>query len=104
MTETVSIRKAIDYEKSLSVVIDKVLADLGGIERFVKKRDRVALKPNLLVFSSPSKAIVAHSRFTFEVFKRVIEAGGEPFVIDSPGSGIPFTKNSLKSLYRLTGY
>jgi len=38
MTETVSIRKAIDYEKSLSVVIDKVLADLGGIERFVKKR------------------------------------------------------------------
>lgn len=104
MTETVSIRKAIDYEKSLSDAIDKILSDLGGIERYVKKGDRVALKPNLLVFSSPSKAIVTHPLFTFEVFKKVIEAGGEPFVIDSPGSGIPFTKNSLKSLYRLTGY
>ncbi len=104
MTEIVSIRKALDYEKSLSAAIDKVLIDLGGIERFVKKGDRVALKPNLLVFSSPSKAIVTHPLFTFEIFKRVIEVGGEPFVIDSPGSGIPFTKNSLKSVYRLTGY
>lgn len=104
MTKTVYIRKAQDYEKSLSESINKILNDLGGIERFVKKGDRVALKPNLLVFSSPSKAIVTHPLFVFEVFKKIIEAGGEPFVIDSPGSGIPFTKSSLKSLYRLTGY
>ncbi len=104
MTELVSIRKAIDYEDSLPEAIDNVLRDLGGIERFVKKGDIVALKPNLLVFSSPSKAIVTNPHFTFEVFKKVLEAGGKPFVIDSPGSGIPFTKRSLNSLYRLTGY
>lgn len=104
MTEIVSIRKCIDYEDGLSEAIDKVLNDLGGIERFVKKGDYVALKPNLLVFSSPSKAIVTNPHFTFKVFEKVIEAGGKPFVIDSPGSGIPFTKRSLNSLYRLTGY
>ncbi|KYC46063.1 MAG: F420-reducing hydrogenase, subunit gamma [Candidatus Methanofastidiosum methylothiophilum] len=104
MTEIVSVRKALDYEKDLSEAINKTLNDLGGIERFVKKGDRVALKPNLLVFSSPSKAIVTHPIFVLEVFKKVLQAGGDPFVIDSPGSGIPFTKTSLNSLYRLTGY
>ena len=43
MTKTVYIRKAQDYEKSLSESINKILNDLGGIERFVKKGDRVAL-------------------------------------------------------------
>ncbi len=104
MTEIVSVRKALDYEKSLPAAIDKVLSDLGGIDRFVKKGDTVALKPNFIVYSAPSKGIVTHPLFTFEIFKRVIEVGGEPLVIDSPGSGIPFNKHSLKHLYKSTGY
>ena len=104
MTETVSVRKSEDYEKSLPEAIGKILSDLGGIERFVKRGDTVALKPNFIVYSSPSKGIVTHPLFTFEIFKRVIEVGGEPFVIDSPGSGIPFNKHSLKHLYKSTGY
>lgn len=104
MSDIVSVRKAEDYEEGLSEAVDKVINDLGGIKRFIKKGDKVALKPNLLVFSSPSKAIVTHPLFTFEIFKKVLDAGGEPFVIDSPGSGIPFSKPSLRSLYRLTGY
>ncbi|NYT03555.1 MAG: DUF362 domain-containing protein [Candidatus Methanofastidiosa archaeon] len=104
MTEIVSVRKSVDYEKSLPVAIDKVLRDLGGIERFVKKGEVVALKPNFIVYSSPSKGIVTHPLFTFEIFKRVIEVGGEPFIIDSPGSGLPFNKHSLKHMYKSTGY
>jgi len=104
MTEIVSVRKALDYEKGLSEAMDKLLSDLGGIEKFVKKGDTVALKPNFIVYSSPQKGIVTHPLFTFEIFKRVIEVGGEPFVIDSPGSGIPFNKPSLRHLYKSTGY
>ncbi|NMC59053.1 MAG: DUF362 domain-containing protein [Candidatus Methanofastidiosa archaeon] len=104
MTDIVSVRRAEDYENGLSEAVDKVINDLGGIKRFVKKGDTVALKPNLLVFSSPNKGIVTHPLFTFEIFNKILEVGGEPFVIDSPGSGIPFNKPSLKSLYKLTGY
>ncbi len=104
MTEIVSVRKSLDYKESLPEAIDKLLRDLGGIERFLKKGDKVALKPNFIVYSSPSKGIVTHPLFTFEIFKRVIEAGAEPFVIDSPGSGIPFNKHSLKHMYKSTGY
>jgi len=104
MTEIVSVRRSLDYQESLPKAIDKLLRDLGGIERFVKKGDTVALKPNFIVYSSPSKGIVTHPLFTFEIFKRVLEAGGQPFVIDSPGSGIPFNKHSLKHMYKSTGY
>ena len=104
MTEIVSVRKAEDYENSLSGAVDKVLNDLDGIERFVKRGDKVALKPNFIVYSAPSKGIVTHPLFTFEIFKKVLEVGGEPFVIDSPGSGIPFNKPSLRYLYKSTGY
>ena len=51
MTETVSVTKSSeDYEKSLSEAIDKVLSDLGGIERFVKRGDTSRIKAKFTCF------------------------------------------------------
>ena len=60
---------------------------IGGIESFVKRGDRVLLKPNLLMGKSPEKAVTTHPSIVKGVLQIVHEAGGIPFIGDSPGIG-----------------
>ena len=58
---------------------------LGGINRFVKKGDKVLLKPNLLSAKPPEAGITTHPAVIKAVAKLVMDAGGTPFIGDSPG-------------------
>ncbi len=58
---------------------------LGGISRYVKKGDRVLLKPNLLSARKPEKRVTTDPEVVRAVAMMVIEAGGKPFIGDSPG-------------------
>jgi len=58
---------------------------LGGIETFVKRGDRVLLKPNLLYGKAPEKAVTTHPSVVRGMIKIVREAGGVPLIGDSPG-------------------
>ncbi len=58
---------------------------LGGINRFVKKGNKVLLKPNLLSAKPPEAGITTHPAVIKAVAKLVIDAGGTPFIGDSPG-------------------
>jgi uncharacterized protein (DUF362 family)/Pyruvate/2-oxoacid:ferredoxin oxidoreductase delta subunit len=60
---------------------------IGGIQTFVKKGDRVLLKPNLLYGKSPEKAVTTHPSILRGVIEIVREAGGVPFMGDSPSVG-----------------
>ncbi|MBI5183475.1 MAG: DUF362 domain-containing protein [Nitrospinae bacterium] len=60
---------------------------LGGMERFVKKGDKVLLKPNLLSAKSPERAITTHPVVVKAVGNLVRETGGIPFIGDSPAIG-----------------
>jgi len=55
---------------------------------FVSPGDRVLLKPNLLSARDPSRAVTTHPLMVETVASLVREAGGEPFVGDSPGGAI----------------
>jgi uncharacterized protein (DUF362 family) len=57
------------------------------MESFVSPGDRVLLKPNMLSPKSPEKAVTTHPAIVREVILLVREAGGIPFVGDSPGVG-----------------
>jgi uncharacterized protein (DUF362 family)/Pyruvate/2-oxoacid:ferredoxin oxidoreductase delta subunit len=88
MKSTVSIVKCQNYDE------DKVLEGLrtaigllGGIEHFVQKGNRVLLKPNLLYGKAPEKAVTTHPSIVKGMIKIVREAGGVPFIGDSPGVG-----------------
>jgi len=88
MSSSVSIVKCENYDK------EKVLSGLrraidfiGGIEKFVKKGDRVLLKPNLLYGKAPEKAVTTHPAIVEGVIKIVREAGGIPLLGDSPSIG-----------------
>lgn len=81
--------------------IESLLAPLGGIKKYVGKGDKVLLKVNLLAPKEPSKAITTHPAVVAAVANAVLDAGGEPYVGDSP-SGL-FNRSSLKRAYRKSG-
>ena len=84
----VSLIKANSYElENLYNSIQELLAPLGGISAFVKKDDRVLLKPNLLTASRPTKECTTRPEIVYCVAKMVQEVGGKPFLGDSPAFG-----------------
>ena len=95
----VSLIKANSYEvQSLKASIEELLEPLGGMSAFVKKGDRVLLKPNLLTGSRPTKECITRKEIVYCVAQLVIEAGGKPFLGDSPAFG------SAKGVAKANGY
>ena len=81
--------------------IETLLTPLGGMEQFIKKNEKVLLKVNLLSAKTPEKAVTTHPEFVRAVAKAVKEAGGEPYIGDSPSG--PFSKRNLNKAYRRSG-
>ena len=94
---TVSIIKATYSDPE----IETLLAPFGGMEQFIKKNEKVLLKVNLLSAKGPEKAVTTHPDFVRAVAKAVREAGGEPYIGDSPSG--PFSKRNLNKAYRRSG-
>jgi uncharacterized protein (DUF362 family)/Pyruvate/2-oxoacid:ferredoxin oxidoreductase delta subunit len=69
--------------KALQQSIDLI----GGMDSFVKKGDRVLLKPNLLYGKRPEKAVTTHPSVIKGVLQLIKEVGGIPSLGDSPGIG-----------------
>lgn len=88
MTATVSFVRAASYDNStLEAALRQVLAPLGGMAAFVKPGDRVLLKPNLLTAARPTKECTTRPEIVYWVARLVQEAGGKPFLGDSPAFG-----------------
>jgi len=88
MKSSVSIVRCKDYDEgrvlsSLRQGIDLI----GGIQTFVKKGNRVLLKPNLLFGKSPERAVTTHPSIVEGMIQIVQEAGGVPSIGDSPSVG-----------------
>lgn len=65
--------------------LDALLESMGGMGRFVSPGQRVLLKPNLLSASAPERCITTHPEVVRAVALKVMDAGGRPFIGDSPG-------------------
>ena len=87
-TPSVSLIKATSYEvELLRESLETLLEPLGGIAAFVKKGDRVLLKPNLLTGSRPTAECTTRPEMVYAVATMVMDAGGKPFLGDSPAFG-----------------
>ncbi|TAF54705.1 MAG: DUF362 domain-containing protein [Oscillatoriales cyanobacterium] len=96
---TVSLVRATSYDlDTLRQSIETVLEPLGGMTAIVKPGDRVLLKPNLLTGSRPTKECVTRKEIVYCVAKLVQEAGGKPFLGDSPAFG------SAQGVAKANGY
>ncbi len=84
----VSLIRADSYEcDRLSAALVKLLAPWGGMGAMVKPGDRVLLKPNLLTSSRPTQECVTRPELVVAVARLVQQAGGIPFLGDSPAFG-----------------
>ena len=93
----VSIQKSA-YE---NLDMDSLLSPLGGVKAFVKPGERVLLKVNLLTASTPETAVVTHPGVVRAVVKQVQNAGGIPYIGDSPSR--EFSKRRLEKVYAQAG-
>ena len=84
----VAVVKADSYDQqTVEQAMQELLAHLGGMSRFIQPGDRVLVKPNMLEGVDKDKAVTTHPRVVQAVIKVVKEAGGLPFVGDSPALG-----------------
>ncbi len=87
-TSPVSLIRADSYERELlRESLEQLLAPLGGMAAFVKPGNRVLLKPNLLTGARPTKECTTRPELVYAVAQMVMEAGGKPFLGDSPAFG-----------------
>src|SRR4030042_4739334 len=88
METTVSIIKCQTYdEMEVLSGLRRAIDLIGGIQTFVKRGDRVLLKPNLLYGKAPEKAVTTHPSIIRGIIQIIREEGGFPFLGDSPGMG-----------------
>lgn len=81
--------------------IEKSFRNLGGIDQFINKGDRVLLKLNLLMKKKPEDAVTTHPVFVKGLAEILIEYGAEVIIADSPGG--PFNTTILNGVYRSCG-
>ncbi|MBE0428698.1 MAG: DUF362 domain-containing protein [Thermoleophilia bacterium] len=82
----VSISRCPGYqERRVSEAVSDAVTLAGGMERIISSGDRVLLKANMLAPADPGDAVTTHPAVIKAVAELVMEAGGIPFVADSPG-------------------
>lgn len=96
MDNIVSLVKCERYAEAQAAV-DAALELLGGINKFVKKGDRVVIKPNLVSKKKPDEMVTTHPEFVKAVIKAVERCGASVTIAESPGG--PYNEMMLKTIY-----
>ena len=86
--------------EEIKSVINKIFEEEKLLDDF-KKGKTVFLKVNLLRGANPNRAVTTHPIFVRAVGEVLLENGMKVIVGDSPAG--PFTKTSLKGIYRACG-
>lgn len=90
---TIAVAKGTDYEK----LVAKVLEPLGGIGAFVKKGDRVVVKPNIAWDRKPEQAADTHPLVVKALVKASLDAGASKVMV------FDRTCNESRSCYASSG-
>jgi uncharacterized protein (DUF362 family)/ferredoxin len=102
MENTVYIVRCQTYDQAEEKVAE-LLEMMGGINRFVKKDEKIILKANLLRAANPDKMVTTHPSIIAAVGRLARTQGAKPIIADSPGSGYAHSKQTLQRLYRKCG-
>ena len=89
-----------EYQKVKEAVL-KTFENLGGVEKYIKKGDKVLLKTNLVMRKKPEEAATSHPFVVQAIAEVLVNYGAEVQIGDSPGG--PFSEMLLKSIYKYTG-
>lgn len=100
--EKVSVIKCNDYNyDNVKKSLIEILNNIGGIEKYFSKGDKVLLKANLLMKKKPEEAATTNPVFVQALSEILINYGVNVIIGDSPGG--PFNTARLKGIYKSTG-
>ena len=74
---------------------------LGGIKKFVKKGQTVALKVNLVHKATPEEATTTHPSVVLAVAKIIKSVGADCFIVDSAGGA--YNASAMAPIYKAAG-
>jgi len=98
----VSIRECNDYVyDDVKSSFNKMMDDLGGLEKYIKRGSKVLIKLNLLMKKRPEEATTTHPLILKVLSEELLKLGCEVIVGDSPGG--PYTEKILKGIYKTCG-
>ena len=98
----VSLRSCDSYEYGeVKSKVENLLQDLGGLEKYINKNSTVFIKLNLVAKKSPDEMATTHPMVLKVVAEKLLDLGCRVIVGDSPGG--PYTKSSLKGVYKSCG-
>lgn len=101
MNPCVAIVRCEKYEKEKVVeAVHQSLSLLGGIGKFVKTKQKVLLKPNMLSARTPERGVTTHPHVLEAVVREVQSVGGEVFIGDSPSGAL----KGVKRCWENTGF
>ncbi|MBS3100958.1 DUF362 domain-containing protein [Candidatus Woesearchaeota archaeon] len=87
MPYTVSLEKCSSYsQEEVDKSVGKLINNLGGIQKFVKKGQKVLLKPNIVKGALPEESMTTHPAVIESIVKILKENKCEVLVGDSPFS------------------
>lgn len=90
-----------DYQiENVDSAVSEAFELIGGIESFVKKGQKILLKPNLLAKVAPEGAATTHPAVVLAIAKACMKLGAIVTIADSPGG--PFTKGYVNGVYKGT--
>jgi len=73
------------YEPAVvDAAVGEALGLLGGLERFVRRGDRVLVKPNLIAGHPPEHAATTHPQVLDALLARLCDLGARPSIGDGP--------------------
>lgn len=96
----VGLVRCADYDRTrISGAIERQFNFFGGIERFVKRSDRVLLKPNFIAPKKRKYACQTDPAVIIETARLLKDFGARPFVGDSPAWGDVFGSAQALGLF-----
>ncbi|NBG89176.1 DUF362 domain-containing protein [Isachenkonia alkalipeptolytica] len=99
---TVSLQPCDQYQYlEVKEAINKNIEDLGGLTKYVKPKEKILLKLNLLMKKNPEEGVTTHPIFVKALGDILKEYGCDIIIADSPGG--PFNKTLLRGVYRVCG-
>ncbi len=98
----VSLKYCDEYDlKKIKKLLIESIEEMGGLEKYISKGEKVLLKLNLLMAKKPEEAATTHPVFTKALIEILTEYGAKVLIGDSPGG--PFSKTMLRMIYKATG-
>lgn len=100
----VYLKKCKNYNYDLIYAsIKEAINALGGIEKYIKPKETVFIKANLLMAKAPEDAVTTHPTFIKALGNYLINENSNRVIVgDSPGG--PFNKKALMRVYKTCGY